>query len=134
MYRLDNSFYYKYISKFEKGALSAGYRNVKTLQKTSELAIDWLNDYAVFHGDQMPDKGIVLLAYKTRKIDIFNQYFDETVEKMQRTVSRSNFYKIWADNFPGLKIKQVGVKTYFNFKVCAMYVKCYEINYNLVKM
>lgn len=106
----------------------------KHCKKTSELAIDWLNDYAVFHGDQMPDKGIVLLAYKTRKIDIFNQYFDETVEKMQRTVSRSNFYKIWADNFPGLKIKQVGVKTYFNFKVCAMYVKCYGINYNLVKM
>lgn len=106
LYRLDKSFYYKYISKFEKGALSAGYRNAKTLHKTSELAMDWLNDYAVFHGDQMPDKGIVLLAYKTRKIDIFNQYFDETVEKMQRTVSRSNFYKIWADNFPSLKIKQ----------------------------
>lgn len=127
LYRLDKSFYYKYISKFEKGALSAGYRNAKTLHKTSELAMDWLNDYAVFHGDQMPDKGIVLLAYKTRKIDIFNQYFDETVEKMQRTVSRSNFYKIWADNFPSLKIKQVRVKTYFYFKLRVMYVRFFRI-------
>lgn len=89
--------------------------------------MDWLNDYAVFHGDQMPDKGIVLLAYKTRKIDIFNQYFDETVEKMQRTVSRSNFYKIWANNFPSLKIKQVRVKTYFNFKLRVMYVRFFRI-------
>lgn len=89
--------------------------------------MDWLNDYAVFHGDQMPDKSIVLLAYKTRKIDIFNQYFDETVEKMQRTVSRSNFYKIWADNFPSLKIKQVRVKTYFYFKLRVMYVRFFRI-------
>ncbi|XP_062566153.1 uncharacterized protein LOC134228510, partial [Saccostrea cucullata] len=106
LYRLDKSFYYKYVANFERGAVSAGFRNYKQHHTTTEKAIEWMHDFALFHGDQMPDKGVILLAYKTRKIDIYNQYVEEEIEKMQRSVSKANFYKIWKEKFPHLKIKQ----------------------------
>jgi hypothetical protein len=107
IYRINKNFYYQHIARFNHGAVSASIRKDKSTSEKIENAVEWLNDYAVFHGDRMPDKGIVLLPYRSRKIDIYRAYEEESVSRQQQPISRSAFYRIWKTKFPNLKIKQV---------------------------
>ncbi|KAK3099791.1 hypothetical protein FSP39_009712, partial [Pinctada imbricata] len=107
LYRLDKTFYYKQIGYFEHGAVAAGFQKSKSICDSTDKLIDWLKDYSAFHGDKMPDKGITLLPYKTRKVDIYNVYEEEQIEKMERVVSQATFYRVWDEHFEDLKIKKV---------------------------
>lgn len=107
LYRMDKNFYARQLKKYEVGAVAAGYRTPRSNTDMSQVAVRWLKDYATFCGDRMPDRDIVLLPYRTRKIDIFQQYHDELTEAMQKTLCRSTFYAMWKQSFPHLKIKQV---------------------------
>lgn len=87
--------------------------NLNSRSVTSQTleTITWLEDYARYHGDRMPHKEDVFLPYKSRKNEIYSSY---RLDYPTSHVSRSQFYKIWSDHFPHLKIK----------KVFTLYVHC----------
>lgn len=107
LYFLNKNFYYKWISKFEKGAVSYGYRKGRSQSKAKDDAMLWLEDYGKYRGDLMPDKEITMLPYKTRKVDVHTRYTDEVIEMKKPSISKTGFYTLWRENFRYLKIKKV---------------------------
>lgn len=75
----------------------------KKKNENSLTAINWLEDYASFYGDRMPNSGDVKLPYKARKPSVYQSYREDA----DNPVSKSQFFKIWKNYFPHLKIKQV---------------------------
>jgi hypothetical protein len=74
----------------------------KTLQ-----CMNWLEQYATLYGDRMPNSRNILLPYRTAKLHVYHKYCREMKEDGNRAVSRAGFSRIWLNNFPNLKIKQV---------------------------
>ena len=108
--RMNKNFYYSHLKKAKQGYCSSGYRRGRGVGRATETAIAWLDDYGVYHADRMPVSGDLMLPYRTRKIDLYLQYFDEKAKNMKYSVSQSQFYKIWDTKFKKLKIKQVRYK------------------------
>ncbi|XP_053373966.1 uncharacterized protein LOC128546723 [Mercenaria mercenaria] len=74
----------------------------RKMNENSLTAINWLEDYASFYGDRMPNSGDVKLPYKFRKLSVYESYRLE----VENPVSKSQFFKMWKTYFPHLKIKQ----------------------------
>lgn len=112
LYKLNKNFYYKWIVKFEEGAVSSGFQKGRPVSKAKEDVVLWLHDYAKYRGDLMPDKEIIMLPYKTRKIDVYNLYVNEMTDKLLVSVSPATFYQMWKREFKNLKIKKVCFNPY----------------------
>ncbi|XP_071152358.1 uncharacterized protein [Mytilus edulis] len=106
LYKVNKNFYYKWIEKFCNGAISSGYIKGRPVSKAKEDTVLWLQDYAKYRGDFMPDRDITMLPYKTRKIDVYNLYVNEMTEKLTISVSKATFYHMWKNEFRILKIKK----------------------------
>lgn len=106
-----------YVLRINKNALSNA---IKACEKDHEntpgrcprkvnentlLTINWLEDYASFYGDRMPNSEDVMLPYKFRKLSVYKSYLADSSVNSQ--VSKTQFFKIWKNYFPHLKIKQV---------------------------
>ncbi|XP_053403787.1 uncharacterized protein LOC123534087 [Mercenaria mercenaria] len=105
LYRIDKNFYYKYLKKAQQGKQSASVRYTRSYSESRNLADTWLDCYAFYHADRMPDTGVLMLPYRTRKIDIYNLYKNEMTDQFKYPVSKSLFYNIW-NRKKNLKIKQ----------------------------
>lgn len=107
IFNLNKNFYYKWLAKCEEGAISSGYRKCRSQSKTMEEAMMWLEDYAKYRGDFMPDRQVIMLPYKTRKHDIYKYYVDEMNEKFLPSIAQATFYAMWSEHFKDVKIKKV---------------------------
>ena len=114
-YKLNKNFFYKYLKKARKGVQACGVLNGRLNSEKRQIADVWLDIYAFYHADRMPDNQNLMLPYRTRKIDIYNIYTKEMVDVLKSPVSKSLFYDIW-NNKKILKIKQVIRKQMLNNK------------------
>lgn len=107
LYKMSKNFYYLYLKQGRTGTVSAGMIKGRGTGKSRTNAISWLEEYSGDRADRMPVKEELMLPCGSKKIDIYKQYSEEKTEKMEYSLSKSTFYKLWEDEFPHLKIKQV---------------------------
>ena len=102
---LNKNRYYKLLQKSKQG-LDATLSRQRKKSKLYVEALHWLEEFARFYGDRMPDSGNVMLPYKSRKIDIYKKYKDNQTIDFLPSLSRSHFHKMWKTEFFRLKIKK----------------------------
>ena len=108
LYGVSKYTYYNIKQEAIKGAEhSSG--NSKNREHSARfiIALNWLEEYATFHGDRMPNTDKILLPYKTRKSIIYGQYKQEHKAPIHIT----SFLQMWQEYFPHLRIKKVGALT-----------------------
>ena len=93
--------------KHVKGDLLSQTSTFRTLSMKSLQCMTWIEEYASYYGDRMPNNENILLPYRTTKISVYNSYCQDMKECRKNAVSRAGFNRIWKHNFPNLKIKQV---------------------------
>ena len=128
---MDKSFYYLVRKKFLSGACATAFENRRGESVASRDCVRWIQSYAFYHGDRMPDKRIILLPYKTRKTTLYELYVAEMYEKSRYSVAKSTFFTIWKTRFScTLKIKQVWFflfilrERYYNFIKIRRVISC----------
>lgn len=89
------------------GAVASKGAGIRDFSSQRITTISWLEDYSSFYGDRMPDSVSVLLPYKTLKDSVYEYYKRDMSTEDHKSVSRTSFFRIWADHFAHLKIKQV---------------------------
>jgi hypothetical protein len=89
--------------------------------EAQQLAVVWLEDYGLRHGDDSPTKDEIHLA-SMRKTDIYMEYKKEFLEKVQAvaTIDLKKFLELWNAIFP-----QVLQRPYVD--ICGKCETCYEI-------
>ena len=107
IYSINKNFYYKYLTFARLGKSSPALKQRRKSSNATENAVLWLHQYAYYHADRMPDAPVLMLPYKSRKSDIYNTYLQDKNEHFEASVSRSQFFNIWKQQFKSLKIKQV---------------------------
>ncbi|CAH1802756.1 unnamed protein product, partial [Owenia fusiformis] len=106
LFYISKGFYYKSVKDYENGVLSTGYQRRRSKTSLYDDAKFWLEEYATYHADRMPDSADIMLPYKTRKEGLYLRYKSERVEKFRNFFSKTSFMRMWADMFPHLKIKK----------------------------
>ena len=119
LHMISRSSYFRMMQKFKSGATTAGVTKGRKESEITEEALRWLNDYAYFHSDRMPDTGYLMLPYRTRKNSIYKMYDDERTKRKKPSVSEATFYKIWKKHCPKLKIKKVTKINYIRILLSA---------------
>lgn len=107
VYDINQSVFYRNRKLFLRGVSSSvptAFRKRTTKYLT---AMNWFEDYIMFHGDRMPNINYIYLPYRTRKFVIFKQYVNEL--SMAKTLKRSTFYRMWENSFSNVKIKEVSL-------------------------
>ena len=107
LYHINRKFYFKYLKMAKDGLIAYGSRQGRGTMKEKKTAWKWLDDYAYFYADKMPDSGDNLLPYRCRKGMIYDLYVSDQIKKRRRSVGKSSFLAMWRKDFPKLKIKQV---------------------------
>ena len=107
LFHVDKNKLYDVHKAFKRGAIAPGYKKFRGATKCRMSAILWLEEYATYHSDRMPNTRQVLLAYRTRKLVVYKLYKNEMVKKFMPFLSKSSFYAMWASDFKHLKIKKV---------------------------
>ena len=98
-----------------KDAKAAADKMPRSVTSTTISALAWLQTYAQERGDRMPHSTDVLLPYKTTKVAVYNTY---RLDCGNRPCGRSQFFQLWKDHFPHLKIKEVRVEHIVYFAGC----------------
>ncbi|XP_071181315.1 uncharacterized protein [Mytilus edulis] len=106
MLGIHKNFYYSNRKKFIGGArFSVSERHycasIKSLQ-----AINWLEEYATYYVDRMPDCNTLLLPYRTRQCMIYIRYKEDMKERSEEFLMPSAFYGMWKKYLPNLKVKK----------------------------
>ena len=97
-----------------RSAKAAADKMPRSITGRTISAMTWLQNYAKERGDRMPHSTDILLPYKTTKVAVYNAYRRECAK---RPSCKSQFFKLWKDHFPHLKIKEVSVN-YVQLHVC----------------
>lgn len=106
-YNINKTFYYKCLHKYREGALASGSRGKRTKSDAYFIAVDWLQDYAKYRGDRMPDTLTVKLSYGTRKRLVWEECKKELEEKFLPVLSKSHFLSTWNEELSHIQIKKV---------------------------
>ena len=77
VYSIKKNFYYKYLKFARLGKSSTALKQRGKISKATENAVLWLQEYAFYHADRMPDAPVLMLLYKSRKSDIYNTYLQD---------------------------------------------------------
>ena len=88
----------------ERGAKVAADKIPRCVTSATVSALAWLQTYAKERGDRMPHSTDILLPYKTTKVAVYNSY---QLDCGKRPCGKSQFFQLWKDHFPHLKIKEV---------------------------
>ena len=86
VYGINKNVFYKMRKKFNSGATSTAKSNMRQTTTEYVCALNWLEDYASFYGDRMPDSRIVYLPYRTKIKTVY--------EQCNVNVKLSTFYRI----------------------------------------
>lgn len=110
LFGFNKNFYYSTRKRFLKGCrFSASERHYCINRKVMQ-AINWMEEYATYYSDRMPDSNTLLLPYRTRQCVIYVRYKEDMIERDEPHLMPSAFYNMWKKHFPNLKIKQVNTE------------------------
>ncbi len=100
-------------------------RKSRNREESSLHLMNWLESYATYHEDMMPDEEDIYLPYKTIKVDLYWNYKTET----SLPVCKSQFFKTCSSYCPHLQIKKVKIlnnnlkhNSYLFYKVMSFYL------------
>jgi hypothetical protein len=110
IYGINKNTFSRAIEMNLKNVVSTKGKKPRDKSQNTLLLITWLEDFATYHGDRMPNSKDILLPYKTVKMGVYMKYKLETRAALQNPVSRSQFFKTWEEYFPHLKVKKVRLK------------------------
>ena len=103
LYNINKNFLVKCNKNARRNAVASDVKKAKGMTVKSVMCVGWIENYVTACADRMPDKGAILLPYKTRKSNVYNIYKSENTEP----VSKSTFQYLWRHHFPQVKVKQV---------------------------
>ena len=107
LYKVNKNRFNVLQKKVEEGCVECSTSEAKTTKSDKYInAMNWLERYAYYHADRMPDSDKKMLPYRTKKSDVYKQYLQEIGQ--QEKIKKSSFYDMWKNDFSSLKIKQVG--------------------------
>lgn len=104
-YDINKSVFYRNRKRFISGVSAASPTPFRQRTTKYLTAMNWFEDYIMFHGDRMPNVNAIYFPYRTRKFIIFKQYLNEVVSEL--ALKRSTFYRMWDTSFAIVKIKEV---------------------------
>ncbi|CAG2214553.1 unnamed protein product [Mytilus edulis] len=111
VYDINQSVFYRNRKLFLRGVSSSvptAFRKRTTKYLT---AMNWFEDYIMFHGDRMPNINYIYLPYRTRKFVIFKQYVNEL--SMGKTLKDLHSTGCGKTHFRMLKSKKEERKYYY---------------------
>ena len=76
-YNINRSTYYRSLQKHKDGCIAQGFTHRRKKTAEHNNVVEWLEDYATYHGDRMPHIPDVFLPYGTRKGILYNKYKHE---------------------------------------------------------
>ncbi|CAG2224641.1 unnamed protein product [Mytilus edulis] len=130
LFGINKNAYYSIRRRYLQG--SSYTLDRKKYRKRSDKFINaliWLEEYATFRADRMPDSQTALLPYGTRRIRIYEQYHQENEKETQ--LKRSSFMLMWSKYLPHLKIKQTN--SFSKCTTCTSIERQLEMEHDHVK-
>ena len=103
IFRINKNTLTRATTMLEANVMATGFSKPKCKAKTTLELVSWLEEYASYNTDRMPDTMTCFLPYGTRKMDIYAKYRSES----STPASKSTFFRTWSLYFPHLKIKKV---------------------------